>query len=257
MDETQNRVTYVPMAVSDITDAGYMVLVNGKNPIPEVPTISSMVRADFAVQDSNLYAHELALNAARDMLATAKQHGVGDFVIVAGFRTHEQQAFLYERNPKTGGTARPGHSEHHTGLALDIFSRTVNSGSPEQLGNAEPYQWLAKNAHYFGFILRYPQGRSDVTGVPYEPWHFRFVGHVHAFLMKEYNLLHEEYIALLMEKGQITFKMHGTTYCVYHSQPEDGLIIVPQGAEYTLSRTNLGGYIVAVALTPVTDRVLS
>ena len=87
--------------------------------------------------------------------------------------------------------ARPGTSEHHTGLAIDFNS--VES----KFENTEGYEWLKKNAEDYGFVMRYPQGKEDVTGVIYEPWHWRFIGIKHAKEMNRLNLCFEEYVRYL------------------------------------------------------------
>lgn len=89
-------------------------------------------------------------------------------------------------------TMEPGHSEHETGLALDILcSGNVNMDSSQE---SEPGNiWLRKNCHRYGFILRYPKEKKDITGIRYEPWHFRYVGEKASKYMKKYNLTLEEF----------------------------------------------------------------
>lgn len=90
----------------------------------------------------------------------------------------------------------PGASEHHTGLAIDIASEAFkNSGQEltDELENTPEYKWLEKNAAKYGFILRYPKGKEKVTGIGYEPWHFRYVGVKEAEFLKENELTLEEW----------------------------------------------------------------
>ncbi|MDR0974911.1 MAG: M15 family metallopeptidase [Ruminococcus sp.] len=89
--------------------------------------------------------------------------------------------------------ALPGHSEHNAGLAADIMTPSYTSMEDDGFKNTEEYEWLSKNAAKYGFILRYPEGKQNVTGIIYEPWHYRFVGVYHATKIAESGLTLEEY----------------------------------------------------------------
>jgi D-alanyl-D-alanine carboxypeptidase len=73
-------------------------------------------------------------------------------------------------------SALPGQSEHQTGLCVDFITSEMNGDLTEAFEDTEAFAWLAQNAYKFGFILRYPKGKEDITGYTYEPWHYRFVG---------------------------------------------------------------------------------
>jgi LAS superfamily LD-carboxypeptidase LdcB len=90
--------------------------------------------------------------------------------------------------------AIPGHSEHQTGLAVDFVqgTRTLTT----DFEKTSSFAWLSQNAHEFGFILRYPSDKVEITGYDYEPWHFRFVGRTVASRIYEANICYEEYVAL-------------------------------------------------------------
>lgn len=115
-------------------------------------------------------------NQANIMFAAAKKEGL-NLYISSGFRSYETQAGLYQSYINRDGkdeadtySARPGHSEHQTGLAFDVneVSQAFNN-TPEAI-------WLSNNCYKFGFILRYPNGKTNETGYMYESWHFRYVG---------------------------------------------------------------------------------
>ena len=116
------------------------------------------------------------LSAFNRMVAAAQADGLNIY-IVSGFRSYSVQQNLYNRYVSRDGvaeadtySARAGHSEHQSGLAVDVNSVEDSfAGTPEAV-------WLANNCYKYGFILRYPQGKTDETGYIYEPWHFRFVG---------------------------------------------------------------------------------
>ncbi|MGL4373806.1 MAG: M15 family metallopeptidase, partial [Turicibacter sp.] len=91
-------------------------------------------------------------------------------------------------------SARPGHSEHQTGLTMDITSPVVGNGLEEAFGATAEGQWIKENSHLFGFIIRYPQEQVFRTGYQYEPWHLRYVGVEVATEIYENNWILEDYI---------------------------------------------------------------
>lgn len=115
--------------------------------------------------------------ALNKMFADAKAEKNLDMWVCSGFRSYNVQKNLYNSYVKRDGaknadrySARPGYSEHQTGLAFDInYADSRFKGTPQAV-------WLAENAHKYGFILRYPEGKEQVTGYMYEPWHYRYVG---------------------------------------------------------------------------------
>lgn len=94
--------------------------------------------------------------------------------------------------------ASPGESEHHTGLAVD-FITPGKSTLDESFAETEAFAWLSENAFRYGFILRYPKDKEDISGFPYEPWHFRYVGNEHAASMNSSGMCLEEYISVAIE----------------------------------------------------------
>ncbi len=101
--------------------------------------------------------------------------------------------------------AIPGGSEHHTGLAIDVMdTEWLNTGKGliAEFDTQESQKWLVDHAAEYGFVLRFPKGKEEETGIEYESWHFRYVGKENAAYMKKYDLALEEYIALLKEAGK-------------------------------------------------------
>ena len=95
--------------------------------------------------------------------------------------------------------AVPGTSEHHTGLAADIVTPTHQTLDPE-FANTEAGKWLQEHAVEYGFVLRDPEEKQDITNIIYESWHYRYVGKEHAKLMKENNLCLEEYLQAITQE---------------------------------------------------------
>ncbi len=115
-----------------------------------------------------------------------------ELIIYSAYRTYEKQEYIYNNRVDKSLTARPGHSEHQTGLTLDIA--TIESGLTNHFEYTKSFNFLQDNAHLYGFILRYPKDKNYITGYAYEPWHYRYVGLTHAKAIKENNLTLEEYI---------------------------------------------------------------
>lgn len=115
------------------------------------------------------------------------------------YRSYATQKSLYNNYVSRDGkkaadtySARPGYSEHQTGLAFDVTSKTTNFDTFEQ---SKEFKWMQENAYKYGFILRYPKGKEYMTGYIYEPWHYRYVGEEVASKIKETGLTFEEYYA--------------------------------------------------------------
>ncbi|MFB1051122.1 D-alanyl-D-alanine carboxypeptidase family protein [Paraliobacillus sp. JSM ZJ581] len=145
--------------------------------VPDVPHYASE-------GDPKRQLQKVAADALEDLFATAKNNQVG-LIAVSGYRSYERQKQIYEYNVETKGKAHadkysaiPGTSEHQTGLSMDVASATETSATllEQTFSQTDAGTWLADHAHDFGFIIRYPKGKSNITGYSYEPWHIRFVG---------------------------------------------------------------------------------
>jgi LAS superfamily LD-carboxypeptidase LdcB len=131
------------------------------------------------------------------MFAAAKESGI-NLCGVSGYRPYESQESLYNEKLKSLGqdyvdnyVAYPGQSEHQTGLAMDVGIQGVNS---YDFGKSQEGRWVRNNAQYYGFIIRYPEEKQNITGCSYEPWHVRYVGKDAALTIKAQNLTLEEYL---------------------------------------------------------------
>ena len=117
-----------------------------------------------------------------------------ELTIFSAYRSYQKQETLWENSTSVDEfyLAKPGHSEHQTGLALDISTRNI--GLTNAFASSKEYKFLITHAHLFGFINRYPKNKEQITGYYYEPWHFRYVGIKHATAIYENNLTLEEYL---------------------------------------------------------------
>jgi D-alanyl-D-alanine carboxypeptidase len=127
-------------------------------------------------------------------------HENGYYLMVSSsYRPYERQEIVYNDYQKSKGTeyadsiaARPGFSEHQTGYALDVFEKGTTQ---KTFQNSESYKWLKENAHNYGFILRYPEDKENITGYSFESWHIRYVGNEAAKIIYENNISFDEYYA--------------------------------------------------------------
>lgn len=183
-------------------------------------------------------------------------HGWRSIVPVSGYRSLEEQQRIWDDSLRENGAeftgkyvAIPGHSEHQTGLAIDLGLKQ------EQIDFIRPdfpctgvCQTFREKAAKYGFILRYPSGKEAVTGIAHEPWHFRYVGTPHAEIMSENDLTLEEYIAFIRQ-----FSYHRNPYVTrcgfreirigYLSAAEAADTRLPDGFPRTVSGNNSDGFI--------------
>ena len=183
-----------------------LVLVNKNYRLPSNYTPDDLVYLDVPLYRDDTkneanYLRKEAANALKNLFNTAKNEEGYELIARSGFRSYETQVNLYNNYVSTRGqqyadsySARAGHSEHQTGLTIDITAQSVNAGLSETFGQSKEGAWVAKNAHRFGFIIRYPQGRTSETGYEYEPWHLRYVGVEAATEIYQNNLILEDYL---------------------------------------------------------------
>ncbi len=147
----------------------------------------------------------------REMIADAKKDGINLWVL-STYRTYEYQQGLFDTNVKqlqnqgltekeavaetATSIAVPGTSEHQTGLAADIMCAEWTGGITDDFAKTDAYQWLYTHCAEYGFIERYPKGSTEITGIIYEPWHYRYVGKEHAKIIMEKNITLEEYLGV-------------------------------------------------------------
>ena len=186
-----------------------MVLVSPVYAMPEDYVVGDTVTCSTDVNNGKLASP--AAEAFKAMQAAAKKDGV-TLHLQSGYRSVSYQAGLYQNQiqkwmnagmDRTAAEAKaktivtpPGHSEHNCGLAADINSPEYYA-LEEPFKNTKAYAWLCEHAEEYGFILRYPKDKEDVTGIIYEPWHWRYVGVENAKRINASGLCLEEYIAYL------------------------------------------------------------
>lgn len=173
-----------------------LVLVNKNNQLLSsyVPNNLESVSLKYANKDK--YLKKEAKIAFEKLSEDAYKLGYR-IVAVSAYRDYNYQNELFNYYVKEKGldyalecSAKPGHSEHQTGLAVDVEGSNEDYNNFE---NSKEFIWMKDNAHKYGFILRYPKGKEKVTGFKYEPWHYRYVGNEVAKYIYKNNLTLEEY----------------------------------------------------------------
>ena len=174
------------------------VLVN-KYYYPEedyIPNNLEKISSMYALSGMKLV--DYAKDAFEEMAKAAAKKNL-NIVAMSSYRSYSYQINLYNRYAKSDGkekadtySGRPGHSEHQTGLAVDIYNQKENYTNFEK---TKEYDWMLEHAHEYGFILRFPKDKEEETGYHFESWHYRYVGKDIAKYIKENNISFEEYYA--------------------------------------------------------------
>ncbi len=171
--------------------------------------LDSDYKPDDIVKTSGTYSYadnslnKEAYEAFQNLNEAAKLEGY-TILINSSYRDYKYQEDLYNSRKKLYGTkiaddfvARAGHSEHQTGYALDVSDYYDED---DEFGKTEAFKWMSENCYKFGYILRYPEDKEDITGYGYEPWHYRYVGVKVAKVIYDENITFDEYYAFYINK---------------------------------------------------------
>ena len=179
-----------------------MVLVNKYYYLTEdyVPDNLQNINRKYAL--SNMRMVEEAKDAFEKLSKDAQENDL-TIIAMSTYRSYTYQVNLYNRYKKQDGeekadtySGRPGHSEHQTGLAVDVYNKEKDYTKFE---TTKEYEWMMEHAHEYGFILRFPKGKENETGYTYEAWHFRYVGIDAATYIHNNNISLEEYVATILK----------------------------------------------------------
>lgn len=188
-----------PVKSADTTKGWQLMVVNSNYRVPDDYELEFVTLSCGEKVEKRIYPD------LQDMFDAALDDGV-DLVVRSGYRSEEEQKALMinkisefrraglsrseAREKALRWVAMPGTSEHQLGFAVDI-------NAENGIADEKAYSWLSEYAHEYGFILRYPNSKSHITGISYEPWHFRYVGKDHAKRIYEQGLCLEEYVEML------------------------------------------------------------
>lgn len=175
----------------------YDVLVNKNNKLNAYYIPSDLEKINLMYATENKYMRKIAKEAFERLSYDASKLGY-KIIAVSTYRNFEYQDHLFNYYVETKGeeyalncSAKPGHSEHQTGLAVDVMG---SNNDYDEFEKSIEFNWMNENCYKYGFILRYPKGKENITGFKYEPWHFRYVGEEAAKDIYQNNLTLEEYI---------------------------------------------------------------
>lgn len=194
----------------------------------------------YVVLDRSIHLSKDIVKKFLKIVDAAEKEGIHHFLISSGYRDFKEQRKLYE---KMGSDyALPaGYSEHNLGLSLDVGSTQM------KMEKAPEGKWIEDNVWKYGFVLRYPKNKSNITGIQYEPWHIRYVGLPHSAIMQKNKFTLEEYLDFLKEKKEISTNVEGKEYTVsYYKSSKNTTINVPVNQHYEISGNNMDGVIMTV-----------
>lgn len=188
-----------PIVIDDFDD---YVLVNKHRQLSNLYVPDDLVTIDkeYVKVDGDIEIERNVAKAFYDMAKAAKTDGM-QLMVSSGYRSYEEQEAvvntylkLYGQNYVDNYVAKPGFSEHQTAMSLDIASKSVNT-----FVNSDEYTWMMDNAYKYGFILRYPKSKEDITGYKCEAWHYRYVGKKIAKYIKDNNITYDEYYVMFLD----------------------------------------------------------
>ena len=209
----ENIVTYVNIGI----DKSYytntkkaenlntnLILVNKYNYLTEDYIPENLEPIDIAYARSGMQLVREAKEAFETLSEDAKKEGM-NIIAMSSYRSYDYQVNLYDNYVATDGkeaadtySARAGYSEHQTGLAVDVYNKVLPYTSFEE---TEEFNWMQENAYKYGFILRFPKDKVNITGYQYESWHYRYVGKEAAKYIHNHDLTLEEYYVKKVEKN--------------------------------------------------------
>ncbi len=209
-DDAETTVLYVnmdfdkedyvdPLVIDEFDD---YVLVNKHRQLSSeyVPDDLVTIDEEYVKADGEIEIERNVAKAFYDMAEAASKEGL-ELMVSSGYRSYKDQEEivntylgLYGQNYVDNYVAKPGFSEHQTAMSLDIASKSVDT-----FVNSDEYAWMMDNAYKYGFILRYPRSKEDITGYKCEAWHYRYVGKKIAKYIKENNITYDEYYVMFLD----------------------------------------------------------
>lgn len=248
---------------SDDIHKGELILVNASWPYSfpsedETVPIASQKNDSWRVKDDVIRLLPVTIRQMNRMFsACERKTGIDNISVISAYRDYAYQDGLFNDRVNSDGyyeairwVAVPGYSEHHTGYAADL-AVADDEGNTSTFTGEDDYGWVEENAWKYGFIRRYPSDKTSLTGIANEPWHYRYVGKPHAYIMHTTGMCLEEYEEYVKSyrfgEKYIDLNIHGDEYKIYYipaSDAETTEIRVPLFGFYTVSGNNTDGFIV-------------
>lgn len=249
------------MCMQEDLSSGNLILVNHEYAYRQTPNVEAIYdhkTEGYAVVDYEVSLNAEAIAALNRMMGDFyAATGKDDVTVISGYRDYNTQESLYQDDLNQTGlsysmlVSKPGYSEHHTGLALDMGF--LESG--RSFDGKGAYAWMGEHCSAYGFVVRYKGEKTDLTQIDDEPWHFRYVGLPHAEIMESKGYCLEEYLDFLQtfpadSEHLLATDSQGNRYEIYYTaaSPDGTALAVPSDCDYTISGDNMGGFIVTVSL---------
>ena len=201
-----DKVPYTNTKKSKYLNKEY-ILVNKYTYLPSDYIPNNLEFLDISYAKEGMCLVDIAKDSFEKMYQDAKKKGIR-LRIISSYRSYLYQKHLYSSYKKKDGeemadkySAREGFSEHQTGLAVDIDDGVLPY---EDFEKSNSYNWIINNSYKYGFILRYPKGKEDITGYTYESWHYRYVGKQIAKYIFDNNITFDEYYVKFIETKENT-----------------------------------------------------
>lgn len=182
--------------IKTIDNPDIKVLVNKNNKLKENYIPKNLVKLNLKYSTEDKYMIKEAAENFEKLSEEAKKYGF-KIIAVSTYRSYDYQDKLFNHYVETKGleyalmcSAKPGHSEHQTGLAVDVMGSNYDYDLFEK---SIEFNWMINNSYKYGFILRYPKGKENITGFKYEPWHYRYIGKEIAEYIYNKKITLEEY----------------------------------------------------------------
>ncbi|MBQ6906669.1 MAG: M15 family metallopeptidase [Clostridia bacterium] len=258
-------VNYVPIELdTNAIHSGTTILVNGSNefvfPSDEfAPTMADSKNSDYYVRDRSVCLRTEVTEKLNELMSEYRAtKSKKNIMVYNGYLDRDAQKSYYDRAVNNYGKdkasmmqAKPGFADAHTGLSIDL--RMYNNGEVSDFKGEDETLWIVENAHRYGFIVRYPDGKEMTTGLNASASKYRYVGLPHSVLIKNNELTLEEYIAKVKaytyETSHWYCEFEGSTYEVYFapaSREAKTVVYVPGDKEYTISGNNVDGFIITI-----------
>ncbi len=194
---------FVPATKMDLKPSSITVYVNKEHSLPKdykpKELVTPNIKFNNQSYDERTLMRKQAAKAIEKLFAAAAKKG---YILsgVSGYRSYTRQYEIFTNNLATKGkthtlnySAIPGTSEHQTGLVMDVSMKSLHFDLSDKFAETPEGKWLAKNAYKYGFIIRYPKDKADITGYAYEPWHIRYVGRGLSYYLYKHKLTLDEY----------------------------------------------------------------
>ena len=178
------------------------LLVNANNPISPGAIQLNLValKGEVPINENSFQVDEIVLEPLKEMYKAAQKEDAGGYYVTSAYRSIEEQQKLYDEIADKTYVQKPGCSEHQTGLGVDL------AAPGKDLEGSIQAKWLYAHSYEYGFIVRYPTGKENITGISFEPWHFRYVGVEIAKYIHDEGITLEEYVERANTKKDFTKK---------------------------------------------------